>query len=150
MTVANHYAEVAVPGQLQITVRAAHGELELGQEYDGEWHGIYIRPENVLMLIRAMLRMIGEDNLYLYRQKPGGLCHDLEWPEGLPIDDQVEVVERVSDRKSNVGTAAERQRKRRAKKRDGKRGTERDIGRDSVTVTNGHALPLLERQELVS
>jgi hypothetical protein len=27
-SVTNHYAEVAVPGQLQITVRAAQGELE--------------------------------------------------------------------------------------------------------------------------
>ena len=41
-------------------------------------------------------------------------------------------------------TAAERQRRRRAKQRDG----ERDINRDSVTVTNGHALPLLEYKEL--
>jgi hypothetical protein len=50
--VTNHVAEVAVPGQLQITVSAAQGELELGQEYDGEWHGIYAQPDNVLTLIR--------------------------------------------------------------------------------------------------
>jgi hypothetical protein len=50
--VTNHVAEVAVAGQLQITVRASQGELEIGQEYDGEWHGIYVQPDNVLTLIQ--------------------------------------------------------------------------------------------------
>jgi hypothetical protein len=82
--VTNHFAETAVPGQAEITVRAARGQLEIGQEYDGEWHGIYVNPEHVLTLIHAMLRMIGMDDVYLYRQKPGsGLCQDVAWPEGL-------------------------------------------------------------------
>jgi hypothetical protein len=71
--ITNHVAEVAVPGQRQIIIRASHGELELGQEYDGEWHGIYVQPNNVLTLIRAMLRMIGMEDVHLYEQKPGGL-----------------------------------------------------------------------------
>jgi hypothetical protein len=41
--VTNHLAEVALPGQLQITVRASQGEIEIGQEYDGEWHSIYVQ-----------------------------------------------------------------------------------------------------------
>jgi hypothetical protein len=121
--VTTHIAEVAVPGQLQITVRASNGELELGQEYDGEWHGIYVQPNNVLTLIRSMLRMIGMEDVHLYEQKPGGLCTDVDWPDGAIRQ------ERRADLGPKDRTAAERQRRRRAKQRDG-----RDMDRDSVTV----------------
>lgn len=81
-TVTNHVAEVAVPGQQQITVRLAHGELELGQEYDHEWHAIYVQPDNVLRLIRSLLVMVGLEDAHLYEQRPGGCCYDIDWPEG--------------------------------------------------------------------
>jgi hypothetical protein len=80
--VTNHVAEVAVPCQQQITVRLARGEIELGQDYDHEWHAIHVQPGNVLTLVRSMLRMIGLDDVYLHQQKPGGLCTDVDWPDG--------------------------------------------------------------------
>ena len=100
--VTNHVAEVAVPGQLQITVRASHGELELCQVYDGEWRGIYVQPNNVLTLIRAMLRMISSD-VHLYEQEPGGLCYDVDWADGL-FGQEREAKHKAKDR-----TAADRQ-----------------------------------------
>jgi hypothetical protein len=125
--VTNHVAEVAVPGQLQITVRASQGEIEIGQEYDGEWHGIYVQPDNVLALIRSMLSMIGMEDVHLYEQKPGGLCYDVDWPEG-PFWQEREAESKPKDR-----TAAERQRRRRAKQRDAGEN-DRDMNRDNVTV----------------
>jgi hypothetical protein len=142
-------AEVAVSRQFQIIVRTSHGELELGQEYDGEWHGIYAHPDNVLRLAGAILRTAGMDDLYLYRQKPSGLCNDVDWPDGASANEDVNEFEvDLTTAKPKDPTAAERQRRRRAKKRDS-----RDVDRDSVavtpvTVTDGHALPLLEYQEL--
>lgn len=62
--VTTHVAEVAVPAQAQVTVRCSHGELEIGQEYDHEHHAIYVHPENVLRLVRAMLCMIGLEDAY--------------------------------------------------------------------------------------
>ena len=109
--VTNHVAEVAVPGHLQITVRASQGEIEIGQEYDGEWHGIYVQPDNERALIRFMLRMIGMEDVRLYEQKPGGLCTDIHWPDG-PFR-AAEIIAGPKDK-----TAAERQRRRRAKLRD--------------------------------
>lgn len=82
MSDTTHVAEVAVPGQSQVTVRLSHGEIELGQEYDHEHHAIYVQPDNVLRLVRAMLVMVGLEDAYLYTQRPGGLCNDLDWPEG--------------------------------------------------------------------
>jgi hypothetical protein len=135
--VTNHVAQIAVPGQAQITIRAARGEVELGQEYDGEWHGIYVQPEHVLTLIRTMLRMIGMDDVYLYRQSPGGLCHDVEWPEGVQptagdlVDDahglcDERQADEVEDRPAKDRTAAERMRRYRNKKRDADRNTVTD------------------------
>src|SRR5688572_28930653 len=110
--VTNHVAEVAVPGQLQITVRASQGEMEIGQEYDGEWHGIYVQPDNVMALIRCMLRMIGMEDVRLYEQNPGGDCTDVDWPNE-PFGQ-----ERNADSKPKDRTAAQRQRRRREKLRD--------------------------------
>jgi hypothetical protein len=125
--VTNHVAEVAVPGQLQITVRAAQGQLEIGQEYDGERHGIYVQPDNVLALIRSMLRMIGMEDVRLYEQNPGGACTDVDWPNE-PFRQERDAEPKPKDR-----TAAERQRRRRAKLRDGG-DNDRDMNRDDLTV----------------
>ena len=104
-TTTNHVAEVAVAGQLQITVRADRGELELAQEYDGEHHAIYVQPVNVLTLIRAMLCMVGMEDVYLYEQKAGALCHDVDWPDGNEFEDVAETEEKPAPL-----TNAERQR----------------------------------------
>jgi hypothetical protein len=125
-SVTNHVAEIAVPGQLQITVRAAHGELEIAQEYDGEWHGIYVHPENILRLIGAMLRTAGMDDVELIRCK-GGSPHfatyeDVELPDPVPVDAEQQNESAPKDR-----TAAERQRRHRQRHRNGQ---ERDANRD--------------------
>jgi hypothetical protein len=133
--VTNHVAQTAVPGQAQITIRAAHGEVELGQEYDGEWHGIYVHPEHVLTLIRAMLRMIGMEDVKLYRGGDGqfALCEDVDWPDDqfAPDFDASEASHEADPTKDR--TAAERQRRYRAKKRDKDRDTNGDGDRDGVT-----------------
>jgi hypothetical protein len=131
----NHIAEIAVPGQAQITVRAAHGEVELGQEYDGEWHGIYLQPERVLRMIRAMLLTIGMDDVKLYRGGDGpiALCEDVDWPadQFARAFDASEASHEADTPKDR--TAAGRQRPHRSKKRDNDRDTNRDGDRDNVT-----------------
>ncbi len=131
----NHFGEVAVPGQSQITVRLAHGEIELGQEYDHEWHAIYVQPDNALRLVRSLLVMVGLEDAYLYEQR-GGLCHDVDWPE-VSVQPAGANACRLGDDRSEVGkpkdrTAAERQRRHRAKLRDS-RDADRDSSRGTVT-----------------
>jgi hypothetical protein len=124
--VTNHVAETAVPGQAQITIRAAHGEVE--------WHGIYVQPEHVLRLIRAMLLMIGMDDVKLYRggDGPFALCEDVNWTDDLLAGDLASGVAHEAEAPKDR-TAAERQRRHRSKKRDYERDTNRDGDRDSVT-----------------
>jgi hypothetical protein len=83
-TVTNQTAEVALPGQAQITIRTAHGEVELSQERVGEWHAIYVRTEHVLTLICAMLRVIGEEDaeralIDSYMPAASEPCHDIDF-----------------------------------------------------------------------
>jgi hypothetical protein len=87
----------------------------------------------VLTLIRSMLGMIGMEDVHLYEQKPGGLCTDVDWPDG-PFH-EAEIITEPKDR-----TAAERQRRRRAKHRDG----ERDSVTGGVTLAPPNALPFPE------
>ena len=84
-------------------------------------------------LIRSMLRMIGMEDVRLYEQKPGGLCTDIHRPDG-PFR-EAEIIAGPKDK-----TAAERQRRRRAKLRDG----ERDSVTGSVTLAPPNALPFPE------
>lgn len=131
----NHVAEVAVPGQSQITVRLADGEIEFGQEYDHEWHAIYVQPDNVLRLVRSLLVMVGLEDACLYERR-GGLCHDVDWPE-VSVQPAGANACSLGDGQSEVGrpkdrTAAERQRRHRAKLRDS-RDADRDSNRGTVT-----------------
>jgi hypothetical protein len=133
--VTNHVAEIAVPGQAEIIIRAARGEVELGQQYDGEWHGIYVQPQHVLRLIRAMLLMIGMDDVKLYRGGDGqfALCEDVDWPDNqFARDFDASKASHEADPPKDR-TATERQRRHRSKKRDIDRDTNRDGDRDSVT-----------------
>jgi hypothetical protein len=135
--VTNHVAQTAVPGQAQITIRAARGEVELGQEYNGEWHGIYVQPEHVLRLIRGLLRLIGMDDVKLYRGGDGqfALCEDVDWPDDpFARDFDASEADPPKDR-----TAAERQRRHRSKKRD----NDRDTNRDGDSVTGQEQLRLV-------
>jgi hypothetical protein len=132
--VTNQVAETAVPGQAQITIRAAHGEVELGQEYDGEWHGIYVQPEHVLRLVRAMLVMVGMEDVKLYRGGDGqfALCEDVDWPDDqFARDFDASEASHEADPPKDR-TAAERQRRHRSKKRDNDRDKNRDGDRDGV------------------
>jgi hypothetical protein len=94
------------------------------------------------------------DDVKLYRQN-GMSCTDIDLPIRPDLaarmalrpdvdwkaanEDFNEIEAEVREPKPKDPTAAERQRRRRAKIRDG--------NRDSVTVTNGHTLPLLDYQE---
>jgi hypothetical protein len=139
--VTNHVAEIAVPGQAQITIRAARGEVELGQEYDGEWHGIYVQPEHVLRLVQAMLVMIGMGDVKLYRggDGPFALCEDVDWPDDPCARDFTasEAAHEADPPKDRM--AAERQRRHRSKKRD----NDRDANRDGDSVTGQEQLRLV-------
>jgi hypothetical protein len=86
---------------------------------------IPIARENVLTIIGAMLRAAGMDDVRLYRERPGGLCCDVEFPTSMEQPANLQIASKPKDR-----TATERQRRRRAKTRDN-----RDRNRDSVTVT---------------
>lgn len=140
----NHVAEIAVPGQAQITIRCAHGQIELGQEYDGEWHGIYVNPEHVLRLIRAIFVKVGMEDVQLHRvtfDGPyGSAGEDIDWPDEAQTPREAEMMAARPDidwkaamddlpadiaegDKPKDRTAAERQRRRRAKQRDAKRDT---------------------------
>jgi hypothetical protein len=108
-----------------------HRKIELGQQYDGEWHGIYGHPDNVLKLVHAVLRMAGMGDLQLYREVGGSghmsACEDVEWPEQSR---EFGEISEASERKLKDRTAAERQRRRRVRLRDERGSDERDSNRD--------------------
>jgi hypothetical protein len=86
---------------------------------------IPIATENVLIVVDAILKAAGMDDVKLYRERPGGLCSDIEIRTSSEQSANLQNASKPKDR-----TATERQRRRRAKTRD-----DRDGDRDSVTVT---------------
>ena len=131
-------AYTVVPKESEVMIRAAHGQIELSLGgYDDEYHAIYIRPENALRLIRALLGVVGMDDVHLHQQD-GGVCYDAERPNDRATEhhdesggNQPAASERPKDR-----TAAERQRRYRERKRHGGGVTE-----ERNTVTDGSESP---------
>ena len=95
---------IAVREQPAIAVYANNnGQVTLRRQ--GAWDDdddcfIPIARENVLAIIGAILAAAGMDDVRLYRESPGGLCSDIDLPEPAQPRDR---------------TAAERQRRHRAK-----------------------------------
>ena len=122
----------------EVMIRAAHGQIELSQGgYDDEYHAIYIRPENALRLIRALLNVVGMDDVHLHRQDEG-VCYNVDGSNDRatehhdePVGNQPTSSERPKDR-----TAANRQRRYRERKRNGS-----DVTEERNTVTDGLGSP---------
>ena len=100
-------------------------EREWNEEEDAF---VLISCEHAPKVAQAILEAAGFSDIEFVRNTRGGLYEDFD------VDGSVQTLS-PKDK-----TAAERQRRRRARLRDGD-------DRDSVTVTNGHALPLLEYTE---
>src|SRR5680860_1844805 len=49
---------------------------------------IPVAKENALAIVHAILEAAGMEHAYLYEQRPGCLCNDIDWPEG-PIQPRV-------------------------------------------------------------
>jgi len=140
MTDTPYYPDIAVPAQLLITVKrydsecddgeCYNSELEIAQELNGEQNAIYCQLSNVVMLVGAIFRAAGMDDIRLIHDLGSG-CEDVPLTSYRPdlIDTEAEALEsKIKDR-----TAAERQRRSRANK--AKRDSERDSDPDGVTVT---------------
>ena len=121
-------AYTAVPEQSEVLIRAAHGDIELSQEYDGEYHAIYICPENALKLIRAVLRVLTLEDVRLHKVD-GGVCYEVHWPGDRVAE--VGGTEPTASGKPKDRTAAERQRRYRDRKRNGS-----DVTEPQNTVTD--------------
>jgi hypothetical protein len=121
MTVTNHVAEIAVPAQDRITVRLNNGEIEIGQECQGVDNFVFIQPENLLKLVRAMFVLAGEHDLYLFREAPGGGCCDVDWPDGpfSPAQANRALAHELTEtgQRPKDATAAERMKRYRARKK---------------------------------
>jgi hypothetical protein len=122
---------IAVQNQPAIAVYTnACGQVVLRRErsWDEEDDGfIHISKENVLTVIGAILRAAGMDDVYLYRQSLGGLCHDVDLPARPDLG---ETGSNEEPAKLRDPTAAERQRRRRAKLRDSDRDNVTDDAPD--------------------
>jgi hypothetical protein len=128
-------------------------EREWNEEEDAF---VLISREHAIKVAHAILEAAGQGDIEFVRPCGGGYEDvsiqpavaammaarpDIDWKE---VNQDVNQIEADTEPRPKDPTAAERQRRRRAKQRDG----DRDINRDTVTVTNGHALPLLEYKEL--
>jgi poly(3-hydroxybutyrate) depolymerase len=126
-------------------------EREWNEEEDAF---VLISREHAIKVAHAVLEAAGHGDIEFVRPCGGGY-------EDVPIQPAVAAmmaarsdidwkvvneIEADTEPRPKDPTATERQRRRRAKQCDG----ERDMNRDSVTVTNGHALPLLEYKELAA
>ena len=85
-------ASIAVCEQRSIAVyKISYGQIVVRRERSWDEEDdcfIPIAQENVLTVVRAILEAAGMEHVYLYKQGPGDLCHDIDWPEG-PIQPRV-------------------------------------------------------------
>jgi hypothetical protein len=124
---------VAVREQPSIAVyQNNHGQVVLRRERSWDEEDdcfIPVAKENVLTIVRAILVAAEMDDLYLY-QSTGALCHDVEWPGVRPaiaarMEDRPDIDWNEANATFDEGehrpkdpTAAERQRRHRANKRN--------------------------------
>jgi hypothetical protein len=87
---------------------------------------------HAIRVVHAILETAGHGDIEFIRPSRGGF---------VDVDQADDELPGPKDK-----TAAERQRRYRNKHRN---GNGRDVTGEGVTMTNGHALPLLEHQELV-
>jgi hypothetical protein len=128
-------------------------EREWNEEEDAF---VLISREHAIKVAYAILEAAGQGDIEFIRPCGAGY-QDVPIPPAIAammvsrpdidrkaVNQDFNEIEADTEPRPKDPTAAERQRRRRAKQRDG----DRDMNRDTVTVTNGHTLPLLEYKEL--